>query len=395
MLKYKMFYSYQSDRPPGFCKDVIQSALELALTRLPAGTFVEFNPDAAARRTGAPDITEAIFNELSVSDVVVADLTPVATTEVNVGSKGKLCANPNVVLEAGYAFHAITPNRVILVENEYYGSNADHFFDLRQRKLVRYKLGPDTTAEDREKAFNGLAEELFRTLTGVLSLGNLYRPDLNDMYSKWWSDQNRRREDGDVAFEGRKFMVRQHVFSPDPRLTNSASMMARNMPPVKDRRVLDLGTGCGVLAILAALREAKEVWGVDIQPEAVTNAIENTERHGVQDKVHVVEGNLFNPVEGEFDVILANLPIDPRQWREITDNVITIADSFLEQVRQHLTQKGVALITWASFGSVEEFEKCMENRGFPNPKSHHLYKIEETFGVTWYLYAIRNQPIAR
>jgi ribosomal protein L11 methyltransferase len=69
-------------------------------------------------------------------------------------------------------------------------------------------------------------------------------------------------------------------------------------------RVLDVGTGSGILAIGAAKRGAKEIVGVDTDPVAVQAAAENAERNGV--RLDVRRGSAAD-VAGEFDVVLANL----------------------------------------------------------------------------------------
>jgi ribosomal protein L11 methyltransferase len=69
-------------------------------------------------------------------------------------------------------------------------------------------------------------------------------------------------------------------------------------------RVLDVGTGSGILAIAAAKRGAREVVGVDTDPLAVRAARENAEANRVAVAVH--EGSAAE-VEGTFDVVLANL----------------------------------------------------------------------------------------
>jgi len=69
-------------------------------------------------------------------------------------------------------------------------------------------------------------------------------------------------------------------------------------------RVLDVGTGSGILAIAAAKRGAREVVGVDTDPLAVRAAKENAEANGVT--VDARSGSAAD-VDGAFDVVLANL----------------------------------------------------------------------------------------
>ena len=72
-------------------------------------------------------------------------------------------------------------------------------------------------------------------------------------------------------------------------------------------RVLDLGTGSGVLAIAAARLGAGAVIAVDRDPDALGNARDNIERNGVDDRVTLVEGDLANLRLGAGDVVTANL----------------------------------------------------------------------------------------
>lgn len=70
------------------------------------------------------------------------------------------------------------------------------------------------------------------------------------------------------------------------------------------KSVLDMGCGTGVLGILAAKMGASYVLGIDIEPWAVENALENAERNAVQ--MEVLEGGK-ELIAGNFDVILANI----------------------------------------------------------------------------------------
>jgi release factor glutamine methyltransferase len=78
------------------------------------------------------------------------------------------------------------------------------------------------------------------------------------------------------------------------------------------KRVADVGTGSGVIGVtLAVTRPSIEVWATDVSPEAVELARANAERHGVDDRVHVLAGDLLDPVPGRVDVVVANLPYLP------------------------------------------------------------------------------------
>lgn len=71
---------------------------------------------------------------------------------------------------------------------------------------------------------------------------------------------------------------------------------------------LDMGSGCGLLAILAA-RRAKKVVGVDILSEAVEVAKTNAVLNQVDDRVEFFCGDMYQPVKGRnFDAIFSNVP---------------------------------------------------------------------------------------
>lgn len=75
-------------------------------------------------------------------------------------------------------------------------------------------------------------------------------------------------------------------------------------------RVLDVGTGTGILAIAAMLLGAERCLGIDIDADAVRIAKENVERNGLTDKIELREGDLMAGVDFEADIIVANLMAD-------------------------------------------------------------------------------------
>jgi release factor glutamine methyltransferase len=101
------------------------------------------------------------------------------------------------------------------------------------------------------------------------------------------------------------------VFSPRPateRLVRAALERIDGGP----KRVADVGTGSGAIAVaLAANKPQIEVWAVDLNRDAVELARENAEQNGVGDRVHILQGDLLEPVPVPVDVVVANLPYLP------------------------------------------------------------------------------------
>jgi ribosomal protein L11 methyltransferase len=82
--------------------------------------------------------------------------------------------------------------------------------------------------------------------------------------------------------------------------------MLENRMKRKGFSVLDVGTGSGILAIVAAKLGAQEVWAIDSDEVAIEGARENTERNGVKGIVRIKKGGIGR-VQKAFDVIVANI----------------------------------------------------------------------------------------
>jgi len=113
-----------------------------------------------------------------------------------------------------------------------------------------------------------------------------------------------------VYFEGLNMHVPGGVYKP----AEDTFLLAENLHVNSSETVLDMGTGCGLLAILAA-EKAERVFAVDISPYAARCASANARLNGVHDRIHVVCGDLFNPLRNgvKFDVIIFNAPYLPSE----------------------------------------------------------------------------------
>lgn len=81
--------------------------------------------------------------------------------------------------------------------------------------------------------------------------------------------------------------------------------------------ILDLGTGSGALAVsLAREFEEASIWASDISQEAIDLAIMNADKHGVNNRIRFIQGDLWKPFVDKsflFDIILSNPPYVPSE----------------------------------------------------------------------------------
>lgn len=75
----------------------------------------------------------------------------------------------------------------------------------------------------------------------------------------------------------------------------------------KNKSVLDLGCGTGVLAILAQMMGSTDILAIDIDPYSYENTLENLERNGISGTISTQQGTLKDVNHSPFDVILANI----------------------------------------------------------------------------------------
>jgi release factor glutamine methyltransferase len=114
-----------------------------------------------------------------------------------------------------------------------------------------------------------------------------------------------------VKVAGLSLILEPTVFNPNLHFTSEflARYLRREGVIGSTNRVLDMGTGSGLLAISAALAGARQVTAVDLNPAAVLAARMNVSLYGLAGKVNVVHGDMFDPVAGEcFEVVVCNPP---------------------------------------------------------------------------------------
>ena len=168
-----IFYSWQSDNDAKSSRYFIQDALKKAIKKLNASLDFEEAPrlDQDTKDVpGSPEITNTILNKIDNCSIFVADLSFIARTDAN-----KRIPNPNVLIELGYAFKAISSGRIITVMNEAFGCASEGLpFDLAHRRWpIRYNLPANASVNERKEEESKLVTVLSDAIKAVYQSGDL------------------------------------------------------------------------------------------------------------------------------------------------------------------------------------------------------------------------------
>ena len=168
---------------------------------------------------------------------------------------------------------------------------------------------------------------------------------------------------GEAWLQGHAFKVDERVIIPRSFI---AELLADQLTPWVNApempfEILDMCTGSGCLAILAAyVFENAQVDAVDLSTEALSIARENIQLHGMKQRVHAIESDLFSNLNGkQYDFILTNPPYvneasmkklppeylhEPRMALAGGDSGMDLIQDILEQAPKHLKDGGFLVV---------------------------------------------------
>jgi len=172
-----------------------------------------------------------------------------------------------------------------------------------------------------------------------------------------------------MFFEDFVFHVYENVY----QSAEDSFLFAENLTANDGDVVVDVGTGCGLLGIVAA-KKASRVLAVDINPYAVRCAMENAKMNHVKSKMFFLQTDLFAAIKkGKmFDLILFNAPYLPVEYAE-KDSWLEhawvggvsgrqVIDRFINDLPRYLKRAGRVLLMQSTLSDVDEtlrrFEKC-------------------------------------
>ena len=172
-----------------------------------------------------------------------------------------------------------------------------------------------------------------------------------------------------IFFNNCMFAVDENVYEP----AEDTFLFAENLHVQADDTVLDMGSGCGVLGIIAA-KKARSVLAVDVNPHAVRSTKVNATQNGTSDRMAFMQGDLFSALHNltKFTVVLFNAPYLPITEGETCslielswnggDSGRLVIDRFIAAVRDHLEQDGRVMLMQSTLAGVAEticrFEEC-------------------------------------
>ena len=154
-------------------------------------------------------------------------------------------------------------------------------------------------------------------------------------------------EDGDHIIEMDPGMAFGSGYHDTTRLC--LTLLEKYLQP--GQRVIDLGTGSGILALGAAFSGAGSVLAIDIDSDAVRVARENVAHHGLSRKIQVQEGDLLSKVSEICDLCVANI---------IADIIISSA----LQLKDHIVPGGLLICSGIILERTEEVRSALLSAGY-------------------------------
>jgi len=174
-----------------------------------------------------------------------------------------------------------------------------------------------------------------------------------------------------ISFRDDFFYVFDDVYEP----AEDTFLIARHLRV--SGYVLEIGTGCGILSILAA-HKANHVVATDINPSAAECAKLNAKTHGVSEKIDILVGDLFRPIRENctFNTILFNAPYLPDEkkgeckskglidyaWSGGKDGRKLI-DRFLQEAPKHLKPGGNILLIQSTLSGMKKTLRELRRQG--------------------------------
>ena len=177
---------------------------------------------------------------------------------------------------------------------------------------------------------------------------------------------------------------------------------------IEGKEVIDVGTGTGILSIIAARLGAKSVTAIDINSNAVTCTRKNIELNNLSHIVIDIKcSDLFNDYKKKFfDTIIFNAPWisgEPKNAYEVAiyDPYYGVIERFLEQSKEHLSYNGTILLQYSDIsqtngdGSMDNLYYLLEKNNLQIIDKKSILRKNRLIGTMErvYLFAIKSNSV--
>ena len=162
------------------------------------------------------------------------------------------------------------------------------------------------------------------------------------------------------------------------RFSIESVLLAHFVSLPKNGRLLDVGTGCGIIPFLLATRKkAKEIVAIEIQSSLYNLAVKNLSKNEQLKKVRLVHGDFINlklnAISEPFDIIISNPPyqklntgrVNPNQEKAIARHELAIdLKSLTTRVHGCLKNRGIFTLTYPPIRLKEVLEQLLAHKLF-------------------------------
>jgi release factor glutamine methyltransferase len=209
---------------------------------------------------------------------------------------------------------------------------------------------------------------------------------------RWHRQQHREMQAGlprRMFYLGLELRIPEDVFPPSGG--GAFHRLVRDEVRPSDR-VLDMGTGSGINAILAA-KTCSDIVAVDINPKAVEAARRNAALNGVADRITFCVSDVFDAVDGTFDLIVIDPPFRWFAARDLLE--LSTADEnyraltrFLTEAHRYLRPGGRILMNIGTSGDIDYLNHLIEKTGFRKEVLSTEELIRDDLTVTYHTFRL-------
>lgn len=206
-------------------------------------------------------------------------------------------------------------------------------------------------------------DEARQRVLETLGLSGLATPSVMDIASPHNALVARQAQPARFLIDGLTIDAPAGIYHPTP--DSSSEFFIRNLREMKSdrfRSVLEIGAGCGAIALYIAARWDATILASDIAPAAIELIERNAAANGL--RIDVVESDMFERIpKQKFDLIIFNAPLIDKmpenaiEQYSLCDPNGVITGSFLRGSKRFLSKNGVAIVSICRNSAYEVFDK--------------------------------------